>query len=117
MVKTRSSMIEKENQASSTAGQITNLAPIVKNPQIRDLAQSVKKTPSAPSIQICLKPQNASTTQPILLVKVYQEAVQSIVQLKSDVAGLQALETHQRQAYKSELAIGCLLRMKQSLTG
>ena len=29
-------------------------------------------------------------------MKVYQEAVQSIVQLKSDVAGLQALETHQQ---------------------
>jgi polysaccharide biosynthesis transport protein len=95
-VKTRSGIVEKESQASATAIQVSNLAPIAKFPQIRDLAQSVPRTKTKSARRALPQTPDTTTTPPLLLVRVYQEAVQSLVQLKSDVAGLEALEGHQR---------------------
>lgn len=95
-VRTRSSIVEKQNQASATAAQIANLKPIAQYPQVRDLTQSIpKKTPKdngSPLPEIA----TSASTPPLLLVKVYQETVQSLVQLKSDIAGLDALKAHQQ---------------------
>jgi polysaccharide biosynthesis transport protein len=95
--KTRSSIVEKESQASATALEITNLKPIAQYPQVRALVQDVpQKAPPSASVRLPKTP-DAASTPPLLLVKVYQAAVQSIVQLKSEISGLQALESHQRE--------------------
>lgn len=96
-VKTRGSIIEKQNQAAETADQITNLKPIAQYPQIRDLARSTPKTRSSSKTHSS-SPEipSAASTPPLLLVKVYQETVQSLVKLKSEIAGLRALEVNQK---------------------
>lgn len=97
-VKTKGDIVDKQYQASATATQITNLKPIAQYPQIRDLARSTKKTEDAGTGVMDSLPDipRTNSATPLLLVRVYQDTVQSLVKLKTEIAGLTALQELQR---------------------
>ncbi len=94
MQKSANDIVEKENQMAQLSNQLQAVFPIEKYPQIRDMVQTIAKSRQAGSVAR-LKPMRPALEDdklPLLLVKVYQETIQSLFKLQTEVAGLLAVK-------------------------
>jgi uncharacterized protein involved in exopolysaccharide biosynthesis len=109
---TRVVIAEKEAQIDATVKQLQVIKPLANVPQIgqllADSALGIEKTPKRSDRDGDSR--NAAITKdpPLLLVKVYQELVQGLVRVNSELAGLKATEEKQKaelQAIDAELSV------------
>ncbi len=100
---TRGSIVEKEGEVASIPGQLSQMKqPLSRSPSLSALLApkggADAATPgSAPSPSLA----GVASDPPLLLVKVYQDTVASLVKTHTEIAGLKALEAHQEQSLKS----------------
>ena len=120
LISTKGSLAEKESQAKTIPVQLEQMKPINRLPQITALTQLLAEpgdTGGQARIDKRKKDLDPGRTMqgepPLLLVRVYQETVATLVRLNTELAGLRALETVQQQSLrKTEEELG-LLSMKE----
>ena len=99
LVGTRGALAEKEGQLAVIPGLLSQMKPINRLPQITGLLPgNAKAAPGKNDGSDNIA--NLSTDPPLLLVRVYQDTVASIVKFRTDAAGLRALEAHQLASLK-----------------
>lgn len=88
----RSAAVEKEVQEQTLAQQLLDFRPLSSLPQIAALARSAGAVDKGRGLS------DQSADPPILLVRAYQETLQTLVKLSAEVAGLRALnKQHQKE--------------------
>lgn len=93
---TNGAILEKKSQAAELSRLLETFFPVTKYPQINELVKLSKDDPAPRnSSSLRTRADLEDTRSPLLLVKVYQETTQSLVKLRSDVAGLGALYNQQ----------------------
>jgi succinoglycan biosynthesis transport protein ExoP len=87
---TKGTIAEKESQVGIIPGQLSQMKPVNRLVQAIGLIQNQAKTSeeSPPISQLATDP-------PLLLVRVYQDTVATLVKLNTELAGLRALAKHQ----------------------
>jgi len=104
---TRDLQAQKESEATSIADQLVQMKPFSRYPQINSLAQTGRRLRPVPEhdedATSALKPQaaepklpNLTGDPPLLLVRVYQDTIATLVKLNTDLAGLRARRTYQQ---------------------
>lgn len=97
---TEGAIVEKESQSREIPHQLAQMKPIARVPQINNLTQRTPQDRQSDEPAIAA----LSSDPPLLLVRVYQETVATLVRLKTDLAGLRALANHQAQNIKQSEA-------------
>jgi uncharacterized protein involved in exopolysaccharide biosynthesis len=97
---TSGAIAEKESQADSIPNQLAQMKPIARVPQITGLVQGRAEEAAARGRKDT-SIANLGSDPPLLLVKVYQDTVALLVKLHTELAGLHALEEHQKGSVKN----------------
>jgi uncharacterized protein involved in exopolysaccharide biosynthesis len=97
---TRGSIAEKESQAAAIPAQLAQMKqPLARSSQLRDMI--VPKEGQAAVREMSTPPLSGiADDPPLLLVRVYQDTVASMVRTHTEVAGLHALEAQQEESLK-----------------
>jgi uncharacterized protein involved in exopolysaccharide biosynthesis len=105
---TRDLRVQKESEVTSIADQLVELKPFSRYPQVNSLAQSSRRlhsTSNEANAAEAKPPQTGAAAiklsdmtgdPPLLLVKVYQDTITTMVKLNTDIAGLRAKLTHEQ---------------------
>lgn len=113
LIKTRGAIVEKENKQATIPDQLDQMKPIVRYPQIAGLASRIRERKQNEQLKEkyasnsrrgqnprALTFDRLASNPPLLLLRVYQETVASLVKLHTDLAGLRALEAFQESELK-----------------
>jgi polysaccharide biosynthesis transport protein len=97
---------EKEGQVAVIPQQLAQMKPISRVPQVdglvRQLEESVgNRQRPANTQQRQSTTAELATNPPLLLVKVYQDTVATMVKLQTELSGLKALEVHQQEGLRN----------------
>ena len=100
LVATKGAILDKQSQADTIPVQLSRLKPVGRLPQVVDLvkaqeADGVAKGRSQPTVP------TIAGEPPLLLVRVYQDTVASLVKLQAELAGSRALAAHQTAALEA----------------
>ncbi|RTL61889.1 MAG: hypothetical protein EKK41_26365 [Hyphomicrobiales bacterium] len=92
---TSNAIVEREHQMVRLSQQIEGVFPVGKYPQVRELIDSINSSTGTPATTPRRQPRSfdetaGSTGAPLLLVRVYQEAMQGLFKAQADIAGLTA---------------------------
>lgn len=99
---TRGSIVEKEGEVATIPGQLSQMKqPLARSPSLRALTAPKEGDASTPNLSSAPSLSGVANDPPLLLVKVYQDTVASLVRTHTEIAGLRALEAHQEQSLKS----------------
>jgi len=99
---TRGSIVEKEGVAATIPGQLSQMKqPLARSPSLRALIAPKEGDASTPGSSSTPSLSGVANDPPLLLVRVYQDTVASLVRTHTEIAGLRALEAHQEQSLKS----------------
>jgi len=94
---TKGSIEEKKGQVSAIPDQLSHMRPIGQLPQVAALVKG-KVPPAGNAKQPPID--KLASDPPLLLVRVYQDTIASLVKLQTELAGLQALEASQELMLK-----------------
>ncbi len=98
---TRGSIVEKEGEVATIPGQLAQMKqPLARSPSLRAMIAPKEGDAEAPDSSSAQSLSGVANDPPILLVKVYQDTVATLVRTHTEIAGLRALETHQEQSLK-----------------
>lgn len=96
---TRGSIAEKESQVTAIPGQLSQMKqPIARSPALQALTEA--KDGNSLRVPETASPSLSAVANdvPLLLVRVYQDTVASLVRIHTEIAGLEALEDTQKKA-------------------
>ena len=94
---TKGLIADKQSQADTIPQQLTQMKPIGRLSQVTDLVKNqLEGTVAAGRAGVNVP--NLANDPPLLLVRVYQETVATLVKLQTELAGLRTLVKHQQQS-------------------
>ena len=101
LIVTRGSIAEKESQVAAIPGQLAQLKqPLARSALLKSLIGPQKSDTPPPPETSSLSLSGIADDPPLLLVRVYQDTVASLVRTHTEIAGLRALEVQQEQSLK-----------------
>ena len=100
LAKTTGLIIEKEKEALTIPTQLSQMRPINRLPQITGLTLPKTNKEEPKHVEDAPTAERLALDPPLLLVRVYQETIATLVRLQTELAGLRALELHQKNALK-----------------
>ena len=100
--KTKGLIATKESEASAIPLQLSQMKPIGRLPQITTLTRLPGKPTGHPAEKHTTIDQLGSDP-PLLLVRVYQDTIATLVRLQTDLAGLRALKIRARKRVPGDL--------------
>jgi uncharacterized protein involved in exopolysaccharide biosynthesis len=93
---TRDLLAQKESEASTIPDQLAQMKPLTRYSQLNSLAETSKRLAPSPGPDTAHGPiASLGSDPPLLLVKVYQDTIASLVKINTDIAGLKAKLKHQ----------------------
>ncbi|MGO4173645.1 GumC family protein [Bosea sp. TAF32] len=92
---TRIAVAEKQGQRSGLTEQLRLLKPVTQSPFVSNLVESLGSDASAPT-RPGARRDATSNDPPLLMVKVYQEAMVALFKVNSEIAGLEGLSAQQQ---------------------
>lgn len=97
---TRIAAAEKQGQRAGLTEQLRLLKPVTQSSFVSSLVESLGSEASAPA-RSSIRRDNSASDPPLLMVKVYQDAMVALFKVNSEIAGLEGLAAQQQTEMRS----------------